>query len=160
MIMENSVSSFLNSRSMTKIDTFKLEFYCRHVAIQPHRSQVYKTRVLKPKPSLTNSIFVGLEEKQNLKNATLKKMIWLEKKEEKQSDLGGRSGAGGRSDLRQLVFFFFSSSLCFLLLFFPFLRESVRLHVGVPTGTGVSKTRVPRGIFVHITKSEVWNSSF
>ena len=28
-----------------------------------------------------------LEEKQNLKNATLKKMIWLEKKEEEQSDL-------------------------------------------------------------------------
>ena len=88
-----------------------------------------------------------------------KKTIWLKKKEEKQSDLGGRSGAGGRSDLRQLVFFF-SSSLCFLLLFFPFLRESVRLHVGVPTGTRVSKTRVPRGIFIHITKSEVWNSSF
>ena len=41
-----------------------------------------------------------LEEKQNLKNATLKKMIWLEKKEEEHSDLGGQSGASGRSDLR------------------------------------------------------------
>ena len=51
---------------MMKIDASKLEFHCY---------------------CLTNSIFVGLEEKQNLKNAVPKKTIWLEKKEEEQSDL-------------------------------------------------------------------------
>ena len=84
-----------------------------------------------------------------------KKTIWLEKKEEEKSDLGGRSGAGGQSNLQRLVLFFFSSSPCFLLQFFLFLCGSIRLHVRVSTGTRVSKTRVPRGIFLHITKSEV-----
>ena len=73
MIIENSISSFLNSRSMTKIDTFKLEF-------------------LKPKPSLTNSIFVELEEKQNLKNATTWRKTKPEERNTKEDDLVGEEG--------------------------------------------------------------------
>ena len=90
---------------MTKIEAFKLEFYCCRVPIQPHRSRVYKTQVLKPKPSLRNSIFVGLEEKQNLKkNAAPKKTGWRSAAPRRRSNVGWaiwlEKNAGGQFDLK------------------------------------------------------------
>ena len=134
MIMENSISSFLNSRSMTKIDAFKLEFYCCRVAIQPHRSRVLKTKIESYKLD-----FFGLEEKQNLQNVA---PIQLEKKEEEQSDLGGRSGAAPKKtiwlekkeeeqsdlvlvgDLVFFFFFFFSMFSSFVFSFSPWICSS------------------------------------
>ena len=154
---------------MTKIDAFKLEFYYCRVPNQPHKSRVYKTRVLKTKTESYKLDFC----RTYLMNAVPKKTIWLEKKEEEQSDLGGRSDLqrlGGRRneeqsknvgaligrDLVLVVFFFFfffsmfsfsvfsfspwiCSSSCMSTQWYSSLRDSTSLNQ--KSGTRVFKTR-------------------
>ena len=81
-ILETSISNFKNSRLMTKIEAFNLEFYCCCVPIWPHRSQVYKTRVLKSKTESSKLDFFGIW-----------RTFWLEicSTEEDDLVLGGRS---------------------------------------------------------------------
>ena len=60
---------------------------------------------------------------------------------------------GAVHDLQTTVQFTISSS-SFLFLHHGSLRVVAR------SGTWVLETRVPRGIFIHVTKLEVWNLSF